>query len=408
MVFNVFKGTLLALARERSILIWALAFPLVLSTMFVFMFANLDENAQLKPIRTVVVADAGYEAAPGFAEVMEALSEPGDGQLLDVAYASSEEEAVEIMRATDTGGSVFNSGVANEGAVGYVATDADGTPSVHVRGGVQPNSVDSANQSVLKTVVDNYLRSRTLIEDAARENPAALADAQAVSQLLGMSDFTEKIDVTRNPPKATVRFYFALLAMAALFGGQVGMIAICRVQPNLSALGARRAFGAVSRARTLVATLGASWALSFACLLVAYAYVRVVAGVDFAGRDGACVVALAASSLLATALGTLIGSVAKIDAGVKGGLLSAVVCLSSLFAGLYGTPVMELADDLNAAFPLLELLNPATQISQAFYSIMYYDTFQRTAEHVAVLLAMTAALLAVSSILVRRQRYASL
>ena len=242
----------------------------------------------------------------------------------------------------------------------------------------------------------------------ANEDPAALADTRFVAQLLDAPDFTERIDVTRNPPKETVRYYFALLGMAALFGGQTGMIAICRAQPNLSALGARRALGAVSRAKTLVATLGASWTLSFACLAAAYAYIRVAAGVDFGGRDGACLVALAASSLLATALGTLVGSATKVDAGIKGGVLSGIVCVSSLFAGLYGQPVMELADELNAAFPALELVNPATQIAQTFYSIMYYDTFQRAFEHVLVLLAMTAVLLAVSLVLVRRQRYASL
>ena len=192
----------------------------------------------------------------------------------------SEDAAIELMRATDAGSSAPGGG-SNEGVVGYVAVGADGVPGVHVRGGALPDSVDSANQSVLKTVVDNYLSSRALIEDVANEDPAALADTRFVAQLLDAPDFTERIDVTRNPPKETVRYYFALLGMAALFGGQTGMIAICRAQPNLSALGARRALGAVSRAKTLVATLGASWTLSFACLAAAYAYIRVAAGMDF-------------------------------------------------------------------------------------------------------------------------------
>lgn len=68
----------------------------------------------------------------------------------------------------------------------------------------------------------------------------------AVEKLLDAGDLTEKIDVTQNPPKESVRYFFALLGMAALFGGQIGMIAICRTQPNLSALGARRAVGALS------------------------------------------------------------------------------------------------------------------------------------------------------------------
>ena len=48
-MFNVFKGALLALVREKSVFIWSLAFPLILSTMFVFMFANLDEAGSSSP-----------------------------------------------------------------------------------------------------------------------------------------------------------------------------------------------------------------------------------------------------------------------------------------------------------------------------------------------------------------------
>ena len=58
--------------------------------------------------------------------------------------------------------------------------------------------------------------------------------------------------------------------------------------------------------------------------------------------------------------------------------------------------------------PAAQLVNPAVQISQAFYSIMYYDTYQRTIEHILILLAMAAVLFAASALFIRRQRYASL
>ena len=86
-MFNVFKGALLALVREKSVFIWSLAFPLILSTMFVFMFANLDEAGQFEPIPTAVVADENYDAAPGFSEMIDTLAEPGADQMLDVARA---------------------------------------------------------------------------------------------------------------------------------------------------------------------------------------------------------------------------------------------------------------------------------------------------------------------------------
>ena len=45
-----------------------------------------------------------------------------------------------------------------------------------------------------------------------------------------------------------------------------------------------------------------------------------------------------AAALTATAFGTLLGSLPKIDESVKGGMLSGIVCFASLFAGLSARP----------------------------------------------------------------------
>lgn len=407
-MYNVFKGAVLTLMREKSIFIWSLAFPLILSTMFVFMFANMDEAGQFEPIPTAVLADAQYEEAPGFSEMVETLAKPGDDQMLDVTFVETEEEARGMLEAASAGFRGNNGNQASEGVAGYLTIDADGEPTVHVKAGTTPGSMDNAHQSILKAVADGYVRNAKLIEGIAETDPAALADPMKLERLLDTGDLTQKIDVTHNPPKESVRYFFALLGMAALFGGQIGMIAICRTQPNLSALGARRAVAGLSRAKTLAATLAASWVLTFLCILLAYLYIRFVAGVDFGGRDAACIVVIAAAALVATAFGTLLGSIPKIDANIKGGLLSGIVCFASLFAGLYGSPTMKLADALNTTAPAMQFVNPAVQISQAFYSIMYYDTYQRTIEHVLILLVMAAVLFAASALFMRRQRYASL
>ncbi len=407
-MFTVFKGTLVTLTREKTIFIWSLAFPLILSTMFVFMFGNLDDAGRFEPIRVAVVADDAYDAAPGFADMVEALSQPGDDQMLNVVRVETEDEARALLHAEAEASGGQSDGKESERLTGYFVVSSDAVPTIHVKAGVSPDSLESVNQSILKAIADGYVRNLALMEGIATANPAALADATQVQQLLEGGDFTQKIEVTHNPPKESVRYYFALLGMAGLFAGQIGLIGICRTQPNLSALGARRAVGGVSRTKTLAATLAASWLLSFGCLVIAFLYVRLVAGVDFGGRDAACIGVIAAAALLATALGTLVGSLPKIPADAKGGILSGVVCFASMFAGLYGQPTMQLADTVNAAVPAAQYVNPAVQISQAFYSIMYYDTYQRTVEHVAILLVMAAVLFAVSSAFIRRQRYASL
>lgn len=393
-MFNVFKGALMVLTRKRELFIWSLAFPILLSTMFMLMFANLDDATAFDPVATAVVADAHYDEATAFSSVIDELGEEGDDQLLDIRTFATVDEARNALMAGEV--------------IGIVSVEADGTPKLAVSPDSGGLGVEQIGRTILDTVMNTYVRNADLLASLAADNPLALADPDLVEEALTHGNATVQVSLTHSTPVQSVRYYYALLGMAALFCGQVGMLAICETQPNLTPLGARRAIGATSRGKTLVATLAASWAISFACLLVAFLFIRFVVGVDFAGREGMCVVAIAVAALFATSLGTLLGSLPKVGFGVKTGLLTGLTCLLSLFAGLYGEPCMDLADQIAREAPVLAAVNPAKVVTDAFYSLYYYDSLVPFAEKAGILLIMTVVLFAVSALFVRRQRYASL
>ncbi|WP_102379953.1 ABC transporter permease [Raoultibacter timonensis] len=393
-MFNVFKGALMVLTRKRELFIWSLAFPILLSTMFMLMFANLDDATAFDPVATAVVTDAHYDEATAFSSVIDELGEEGDDQLLDIQTFATVDEARNALTAGEV--------------IGIVSVEADGTPKLAVSPDSGGLGVEQIGRTILDTVMNTYVRNADLLASLAADNPLALADPDLVEEALTHGNATVQVSLTHSTPVQSVRYYYALLGMAALFCGQVGMLAICETQPNLTPLGARRAIGATSRGKTLVATLAASWAISFACLLVAFLFIRFVVGVDFAGREGMCVVAIAVAALFATSLGTLLGSLPKVGFGVKTGLLTGLTCLLSLFAGLYGEPCMDLADQIAREAPVLAAVNPAKVVTDAFYSLYYYDSLVPFAEKAGILLVMTVVLFAVSALFVRRQRYASL
>ena len=393
---TLFASTLRALIREKSLFIWSLAFPILMATIFMFMFANLDGAMEFDPVPTGVVADEAWDTSP-FSAVAEALGERGDDQLLDVCRFADGEAAA--------------SALVDGEVMGVFSVDEDGEPVLSLAPGLQigqTTDMDAIDRSILESVVGTYVRDADLMTSIARENPGAFADPGRLEALFSSVDATEEVSLTHAAPKESVRFYYALFAMAALFGAQIAVVAVCWTQPNLSPLGARRALGAIGRTRTLLATLLACWLLSFCCLLIAFLYTRLVVGVDFAGREGLCVAGLGAASLLACALGTALGSLPKLDVGSKTGILTGVVCLLSLFTGLYGEPCMELADMVSREFPVLASLNPAKAICDMFYSLYYYDGLEVFAGNVALIGLFSAALFAVGALFVRRQRYASL
>ena len=401
-MWNTFKYTILELARMPGVLVWALAFPLILSTVFMMMFGPLDDQAEIDPMPLVVVDPADNAEGQSFNTFLDALSDPEDEEsLFAITYAPDAEEAAALVKQNMTGEDAY---------IGYVQL-VDGTPDIHVVSISDLNGMEQLKTSILIMAMDNYVANATMIRDLLDNDPRLLAQPNVTEVLTSMTspiEATARTTVTANQPKESVRYYFALLGMAALFGGTLGMIAFQRLKPNTSPLGARRALGATSHGRTVAATVAASWTITFACLCLTYLYMRYVAGVDFEGRDGACLLTTAIAALTATALGCAISAIPKVPESGKSGILTGIVCFASLFAGLYGQPTMELADMISANFPALEYVNPAVQISQAFYSIMYYDSLAPMAGHLAVLLVMALVLFALSAQSLRRQRYASL
>lgn len=393
-MWNVFKGTLSVLVRNREIFIWSLAFPIILSTMFMFMFSGLDDASSFKPVPTAVIVDDNYKDDVTFSNMIDSLGATGESQLLAIHEYASADEANEALIAGDVSG--------------ILSVTANGDPRLQVKAASDGIGVAQVNRSILNTVVDTYVRNKELLSTIAAENPLALADPAAIEEALDRGDATTEVSLTHTTPNQSVRYYYALLGMTTLFCAQIGVVAICKTQPNLSALGARRALGATSRGKTLTATLLASWLVAFLCLLVAFVYIRFAIGVDFGGREGICIAALALTALFTTSLGTLLGALPKINMNVKSGLLTGLTCTFSLFAGLYGEPCMALADKVAREMPALAAVNPAKVVADTFYSLCYYDSLIPFFEKVGILLLMTALLFAVSALFVRRQRYASL
>ena len=132
---------------------------------------------------------------------------------------------------------------------------------------------------------------------------------------------------------------------------------------------------------------------------------RFVLGVDFGGRDGLAMLALAACALMSTALGAAIGAIPKISIPGKTGIATGITCFCALFAGLYGEPSMQLADRVSQSAPWAVLVNPAAQAANAFYDLTYYDSLAPFFATLCVLAVMAAVFFVVAALLMRRQNY---
>ena len=387
-----------SLVRTPSVIVWVLAFPLIMSAIFLFMFSGMRTDGAVDPVPVALVTPAAEkDGAPAgsFEQVVDALAEPGEDQLLDLRHVETAANAADLLAAGEVDG--------------YFELALDGTPALTVGSSYTLASADGAtavNRTILETVASSYVQSQALLEEVAQRDSAALADPAAVADALGTQVDVEQTQITHARPEEIVRYYYALLGMGALMASQAGMLAVAQAQPGVSALGARRAVSGTSRLRQLAGCVLGAWAVSTAALTLAFAFLRLVVGVDFGGREGLALVAVAVCALLATALGACVGAL-PLSAGIsaRSGILTALTCVLSLFAGLYGTAAMELADNLAHTLPWTSWVNPTKLVCDTFYALYYYTSLAPFAARLAACVAGALALLAVAGAIFRRQSY---
>ena len=265
-------------------------------------------------------------------------------------------------------------------------------PVLHVT--QQGNEAETTR--VLRVVMDSYTQRRAEYvalakAGAAPEKLAALETDQA---------FTRSISVTPSPVKPQTPYYFALLAFACGMGTTVAMVAV-KGTMAVSPVGARQTLAGLPRWKVLTATLAASWVCVFVCLLVAFAFMASVVGVDFGPHVLLCLVAIGVCSLMASAVGAALGTLARLEIGMISGFTS----LLSLFTGLYGPASQSLASSIEQHAPLLAQANPLWQTARCFYGLLYYDSLAPFARSCAVLLGMTCLFLTIALIRARRMTH---
>lgn len=377
-MFNSYKTAFITTVRGKEILIWALAFPIILATFFMVVFGNLDSVYKLTHANVGIVEDAAYQQAPGLSSVIEAVSKDDNGRsaLMTPHMFFSEEDAIKA---------------AHEGDIdAYITVDQKTlNPQLHVNPSINDESSDGAiKKDVLETVLNSYIQKRKAVFIAMQDDPKLIeafwnsstaelsqnqaAQIQAITERF-QNDVvrTVRLEATKTAPDPKVRYFYALLAMTAGMGMMVAAHQIQIIQSNTSALGARRCMAAIPRWRVLTGSLLASWTCEFICGFFAFLYMLMVANVNFGDQVGWCVAALAVSTLAFTALGAFLGTVIKKEAS---GILSGISAFLSLFVGLYGSANMKFAAMLEVSAPLLVRLNPLWHVYHCFYSLLYYKT----------------------------------
>lgn len=394
-MWNSFLINVKTSIRNTSSLFWVLAFPVILAALMLGIMGNLQDGYTAEAQHFAIVSDSNWKASPGADELVSSLSKKpkagsDDTQLLIPTTVATKAEADTRLDSRKDIGYLY---AGSDGLVNMVLCDREAAS-------IQSDS--TASEGIAVSILSASLGSFNQAKSA--RSTKSLPSTQILVRSGGQT-YTKQIRLTHIHPSMTAPYFFAVLAMACLIGASTAAEMIARTQPNLSALGARRASSPSPKWRQAAGAFLASWLFSAVSLLVAYIFVRTVCGVQIGGRDPIALIAIAVGTFMATAFGSMMGAIPKLPIETKVGLVVGIDCTLSAFIGLYGSLAMDLNNAIQERAPVLHLINPVKQVSNLFYDIVYYDSLAPFARTCGILVIMAAIFLAACGLLLRKQRY---
>lgn len=238
-MLHLLKYSFLSKVRNFNIIFWPLVFPLVLGTFFYFAFGNINEA----DFQTVPVAVVKKDTADTFFLTYLDQVEKSSPDLLK-AEEMPEKEALEALQDKKIKG------------IYYVGKD----PSLTVAG-------TGMEESILQTVLDSCGNTRATITNIMKKNPQ-----MDMKTLLSSQDLVKEVSIGGRTIDGNVQFFYALIAMACLYGCFIGFGSSIGIQANITPLAARRCVTPTHKLKLILTDQLASFALGYMDVIILILY----------------------------------------------------------------------------------------------------------------------------------------
>lgn len=381
MFIHLFKYRIIKLIKTKEELFWTLMFPLILGTLFYVAFSSItDKTENFTSIPVAVVMEA--EEAVSFKETIKSLDKNvtgDDNSLLDVTYANSE-DAKDLLKKEKVDGIII----------------LNDTISLEI-------SENGINQTILKNFIDNYLHIESTIKTVGQENPGAVMSA--LESLMADTDCNTELSLTENSFDPVILYFYALIAMSCLFGSQLGCSCAKELKADLSALGSRRCIAPAPRMVVIMADFLGTMTVHFLSILILIVYLVYGLKIDMGDKMGLVIFTGFVGSVIGVSSGFFVGSLKRIPENAKYAIVLAASMLMSFLGGLM---VGDMKYRVEEFFPLLNRINPAVLLSDALYSLCFYETYDKYIFKITTMIIIAAIFCILSYFVTRRETYDNL
>lgn len=365
--------------RTRSAVFWAVLFPIFLGMVFYFMFGNLGNAEQFSEVPVGVILEKENDI---FIELLKETEMEEGLNMFEVYEYDSKEKAEDAMQKKEI--------------CGYILVKGEDFSLV-----VKKMDISS---SLIKTFLNQYKQNYLMIEDVAKNKP------EQMEKLITSLDSDEGVAVENISLKGQdkspyTQYFYALLAMACLIASMVGLENGLKIQADLSAVGARRNVAPTGKMQQIMTDFFASLFIYCIMMTGVLAVLVFVYKQDFGNNTGFILLGTWAGSFVGLAAGNMMAVVFKGSKTKKEGLNVAFFMTSSFLGGLQWGDITYV---LEKNCSVINRINPATLIVNAFKSLAVFGDYKQYAVNMITLLAIGVLLLIISILKLRRTKYASL
>ena len=393
MFIHNFKYSLKALLRNKMLIFWTFAFPIILGTLFKVSFSNIENSEKLDIINIAIVQNEEFENNEAFKTSFEKLSDENNEDRLFNTQYTTKEEAKDLL---------------NKGEIiGYMELKQNRPVLTFVTNGIDETVFKHVAEEIVQTSDIIKQLSQTQIQKQIASGNYIINYDEIYNKAIEMAkeDNVELKNISNSNLSYTMIEFYTLIAMTCLYGGMLSMVSINQILANMSNKGKRIAVSPTKKSIIILSSLLASYIVQLIGLAILFLYTLFVLGVDYGSNTGLIMLLAIIGSFAGLALGTFVETIFKASENTKTGILIALTMLGCYLSGMMGI-TMKYVVDKNV--PIINKINPASMITDGFYSLYYYDRLDRYWFNIASLLIFALILIVISFFSLRRQKYDSI
>ena len=387
MFYQNLKYSLKILLRNKALIFWTFAFPIILGLFFNLAFQNIEKKEQLQVIDIAIINSNDYNNNKIVKESLNELTK-GKNKLLNIKL-TDEKTSKDLLK--------------NNKIIGYLTFKEDQVNITVKNSGVE--------ETILKQVLEQIqTNSKIINKKVEKEISEQVATNKKINyeqiyqnalSIINKNDI--KINNISNKNLSyTMIEYYTLIAMACLYGALISMFIINYQLPNMNSTGKRISASPLNKTKQLISSLLSAYIVQIIGLLLLFLFTIFILKVDYGKNLLYVIITSLCGALSGLSLGVATSTLFKTNENAKTGIIIAITMLFCFLSGMMGITMKYIIDK---NIPLLNMINPANMITDALYSLYYYNTFDRFYKDILSLLIFSFIMILISIKGLRRQKY---